>query len=108
MGTLPMLRGAVAQLGERLNGIQEVGGSIPLSSTMLSSAQRDAWERDGFFLLPRFAAPGVCKAMLERVAELCTRAEAGGDVADALRLAEPALRHAPGSAAERTSKLFKI
>ena len=25
--------GAVAQLGERLNGIQEVGGSIPLSST---------------------------------------------------------------------------
>jgi hypothetical protein len=27
------LRGAVAQLGERLNGIQEVSGSIPLSST---------------------------------------------------------------------------
>jgi hypothetical protein len=26
-------RGAVAQLGERLNGIQEVGGSTPLSST---------------------------------------------------------------------------
>ncbi len=25
--------GAVAQLGERLNGIQEVGGSTPLSST---------------------------------------------------------------------------
>ena len=25
--------GAVAQLGERLNGIQEVRGSIPLSST---------------------------------------------------------------------------
>ena len=26
-------RGAVAQLGERLNGIQEVVGSIPISST---------------------------------------------------------------------------
>ena len=25
--------GAVAQLGERLNGIQEVGGSTPLGST---------------------------------------------------------------------------
>ncbi|SVC09107.1 uncharacterized protein METZ01_LOCUS261961 [marine metagenome] len=25
--------GAVAQLGERLNGIQEVAGSIPVSST---------------------------------------------------------------------------
>jgi hypothetical protein len=27
------VRGAVAQLGERLNGIQEVGGSTPLGST---------------------------------------------------------------------------
>jgi hypothetical protein len=27
-------RGAVAQLGERLNGIQEVVGSIPIGSTM--------------------------------------------------------------------------
>ncbi len=27
--------GAIAQLGERLNGIQEVSGSIPLSSTTL-------------------------------------------------------------------------
>ncbi len=26
--------GAVAQLGERLNGIQEVVGSIPISSTI--------------------------------------------------------------------------
>ena len=30
-------RGAVAQLGERLNGIQEVRGSIPLSSTIKNS-----------------------------------------------------------------------
>ncbi len=28
------VRGAVAQLGERLNGIQEVDGSIPFSSTI--------------------------------------------------------------------------
>jgi hypothetical protein len=27
--------GAIAQLGERLNGIQEVSGSIPLSSTKI-------------------------------------------------------------------------
>ncbi len=30
-----LLRGGLAQLGERLNGIQEVEGSIPLSSTYL-------------------------------------------------------------------------
>ena len=31
--------GAVAQLGERLNGIQEVSGSIPLSSTKFALAK---------------------------------------------------------------------
>ena len=29
------LRGAIAQLGERLHGMQEVGGSIPPSSTTI-------------------------------------------------------------------------
>src|SRR6218665_2977494 len=32
-----VLHGAIAQLGERYNGIVEVSGSIPLSSTNLSS-----------------------------------------------------------------------
>ena len=36
--------GAVAQLGERVNGIHEVRGSIPLSSTIPLSG--DARERD--------------------------------------------------------------
>ena len=31
----PQRRGAIAQLGERLHGMQEVSGSIPLSSTKL-------------------------------------------------------------------------
>jgi len=75
---------------------------------MLDVERRSAWERDGFFILPRFAEPGVCKAMLERVSELCARAESGGNVARAFRMPEPALRDAPGSAAERTSKLFRV
>ena len=29
----PQRRGAIAQLGERLHGMQEVSGSIPLGST---------------------------------------------------------------------------
>ncbi len=33
-----MLFGAIAQLGERLHGMQEVGGSIPPSSTKFYSA----------------------------------------------------------------------
>tara|TARA_B100000925_G_scaffold74026_1_gene51977 strand:- start:26 stop:178 length:153 start_codon:yes stop_codon:yes gene_type:complete len=46
-----MLLGAVAQLGERLNGIQEVSGSIPLSSTDLKAFSRP--ER-GFFCFTAF------------------------------------------------------
>ena len=35
LGITPLfLNGAIAQLGERLNGIQEVVGSIPSSSTI--------------------------------------------------------------------------
>ena len=40
--TRSSLRGAVAQLGERLNGIQEVEGSIPFSSTILLSIASSA------------------------------------------------------------------
>ncbi len=36
------LRGAIAQLGERLHGMQEVGGSIPPGSTILHRAFRTA------------------------------------------------------------------
>ena len=31
------INGAIAQLGERLHGMQEVGGSIPPSSTTLNT-----------------------------------------------------------------------
>jgi phytanoyl-CoA hydroxylase len=74
----------------------------------LTPDQAASFARDGCFVVPRFADPSVCKEMLERVTELCARAEAGAGVADALRLAEPALRNAAGSAADRTSKLFRV
>ncbi|SOY62133.1 hypothetical protein CBM2586_A50378 [Cupriavidus phytorum] len=32
--------GAIAQLGERLHGMQEVSGSIPLSSTKIQASAR--------------------------------------------------------------------
>ena len=33
-------RGGIAQLGERLHGMQEVSGSIPLTSTTVASVPR--------------------------------------------------------------------
>ncbi len=35
VNTTALRNGAIAQLGERLHGMQEVSGSIPLSSTKL-------------------------------------------------------------------------
>src|SRR5262249_28401872 len=81
---------------------------LPSNDAMLSPEQSAAFEREGSFVVPRFADPSVLKEMLERVSELCTRVEAGAPVADALRLAEPALRDAPGSAPERTWELFRV
>jgi hypothetical protein len=44
--------GAIAQLGERLNGIQEVDGSIPFGSTNTLKTPAHA----GVFRFPRLAA----------------------------------------------------
>ena len=37
------LAGAIAQLGERYNGIVEVGGSIPPSSTKITNYLGNCW-----------------------------------------------------------------
>jgi hypothetical protein len=39
--------GGIAQLGERLHGMQEVSGSIPLTSTKSKQARGSSWE-EGF------------------------------------------------------------
>ena len=44
------MAGAVAQLGERLNGIQEVVGSIPISSTKIEDKRRSVMIASFFFL----------------------------------------------------------
>ena len=49
--------GAVAQLGERLNGIQEVRGSTPLSSTKKNKGLADVGEP---FLLAVIAPNNSC------------------------------------------------
>ena len=55
-----LLSGGIAQLGERLNGIQEVSGSIPLISTRISA--RRAEIHTVFFILIR-ACSSVGRAL---------------------------------------------
>ena len=52
-------RGAVAQLGERLNGIQEVVGSIPIGSTTLR--QGFGWQANFSTARCRDATPFECE-----------------------------------------------
>jgi hypothetical protein len=49
-------KGAIAQLGERLHGMQEVGGSIPPGSTSLRSLRELSPQGEG--RLARFASFG--------------------------------------------------
>ena len=44
--------GGIAQLGERLNGIQEVSGSIPLTSTNTNSRGYGAYYHNPFLYSP--------------------------------------------------------
>ena len=46
VNTTSFTYGAIAQLGERLHGMQEVSGSIPLSSTKFRPSSKDG----GFFM----------------------------------------------------------
>jgi hypothetical protein len=62
LGTLRKVRrsvGAIAQLGERLHGMQEVGGSIPPSSTKTSKNRPLSPSSRGLGLRPFTAATGV-------------------------------------------------
>jgi hypothetical protein len=57
--TLPPSCGAIAQLGERLHGMQEVGGSIPPSSTTLPHCDFPSPSSRGLGHRPFTAVTGV-------------------------------------------------
>ncbi len=75
---------------------------------MLTPEQRDAWERDGFFVVKGFADPSVVDAMEARVVELARAKDAGDGIGDALVLPEDKLKEVGEHAEERLSKLFRV
>ena len=76
--------------------------------TGLGPAQREAWQRDGFFVIPGFAPPALCEAMLSRAVELA-RDNGGGEDAWVLPEANLASTGEATSAAEtKVSKIFKL
>lgn len=74
---------------------------------MLGADRRREWDERGYTVLRGFASPARVRAMLDRIVELVRTADAGGDVADALVLPEPALAHRRAPE-ERVSKVFRV
>ena len=78
-------------------------------SLMLARDERQAFQKDGYFLRPGFANPDSCTAMLEDVVALCRAARGSGLSDGALVMPENnlAVRSAP-NAEERVSKVFRL
>lgn len=51
---------------------------------VITPAQREAWDRDGFLVLPGFVDAGTCRGMEARAVELCRRAAAGESIRHSL------------------------
>jgi ectoine hydroxylase-related dioxygenase (phytanoyl-CoA dioxygenase family) len=75
---------------------------------MLTSAQRAAWERDGFFIVPDFAAGSVCEAMHARAVELAREADGAGMAGASFVQPETKANPAAREAEDRVSKIFAI
>ncbi|MBM4265026.1 MAG: phytanoyl-CoA dioxygenase family protein [Deltaproteobacteria bacterium] len=74
----------------------------------MTPAQRQGWERDGFFIVESFAPASTLEAMTERIVALARAAERGEDVSPAIVLPEPALASLEAPAEKKLSKLFRV
>ncbi len=73
-----------------------------------SAAQRESWERDGFFLAPGFASADTVSAMEARVVEMARAHAAGERIGDAYVTPEEALTEQAEHAEQGLSKLFRV
>jgi len=73
----------------------------------LRPGEREAWDREGFFIVEGFADPSRLPPLIHRIDEIAALAEAGGDIGDAMPVAESALADAP-TPSGRLSKVFKL
>ncbi|MGI9430983.1 MAG: phytanoyl-CoA dioxygenase family protein [Myxococcota bacterium] len=74
---------------------------------VLTTDEREAWERDGFLILRGFADSAVLGTMEKRIVELVRTADTGESIGDAYVVPELALadREPPEA---RTSKVFRV
>ena len=93
--TARLLSGAVAQLGERLNGIQEVEGSTPFGSTKASDIPPQSMRPPGSRRPSCFSEKGLS---LKRLLALATLPCGSSGVGSVRRQSEALARRVPRSA----------
>ncbi len=74
----------------------------------LSDAQKEAWERDGFFIVPGFADAGMLAAMERCVVETVRAEAAGGSIGDAYIQREEKIAAEAKTPEDALSKLFRV
>lgn len=75
---------------------------------MLSNERKREWDDAGFFVLRNFASISVCRAMLDRVIDLCRRNAAGERVADILVLPEKKPNPFAKNPEDHVGKVFRL
>ena len=75
---------------------------------MLTSAQKKAWETEGYFVVKGYADPSTLQAMEEGVLGLIHRAESGESILPAFIQTEDRIADQSRKLEERVSKIFRI
>ncbi len=74
----------------------------------LTPEQLEDWERDGFVVLPGFAATAEPEAMLARAVAIARDRAAGGAEGEAFVMPEPALRAGAERPEDAVGKIFRL
>lgn len=85
-----------------------MGADRTSGENQLAPEAREAWERDGFFIVRGFGKPESLKAQHERAVEIARSEAAGNDILPAYTLKELRLVSPDRKAEEQISKVFKL
>lgn len=83
-------------------------GTVRVAVSTITADHRDSWERNGYFILERFADAATCVAMHTRAAELCQLDAAGESIGHSL--VDPERNPWPDAMnpEDRVSKIFVL
>jgi ectoine hydroxylase-related dioxygenase (phytanoyl-CoA dioxygenase family) len=79
-----------------------------MNAPALSAAQRAAWDRDGYLVVERFAAPTLLEVLTESIVAMARASDRGESIGAAYVVPESALAGGAIAPEERLSKIFRV